>query len=303
MKVYLAPMEGITGYIYRNTYEKFFGQIDRYFTPFIASKKLNSKEKKDILPENNMGIDVVPQILTNKADEFISIAKQLEQQGYGVVNLNLGCPSGTVVAKNRGAGFFAVPDKLQSFLDEIFRDCPLSISIKTRIGLTSPDEMESIINMYNDYPLEELIIHPRTQTDYYKNPPHIDKFIEAVQISRHSICYNGEINSVKDYENIANKCPGLDKIMLGRGLLANPGLAGEIKGEAPINYAQYRLFHNELYKKYKESMLGETNTLYKMKELWIYMGRFFPDTERILKEIRKAESFMEYDIAVNRIFR
>ena len=110
MKFYLAPMEGLTGYVFRNAHRECFGEMDRYFTPFLASKKLSSKEKKEVLPENNSGIDVVPQILTNKAEEFIFIVRQLEQRGYTEVNLNLGCPSGTVTSKNRGAGFLKVQD-------------------------------------------------------------------------------------------------------------------------------------------------------------------------------------------------
>ena len=134
MKYYMAPMEGLTGYIYRNAYQKYFHDIDRYFTPFITNKKLDFKVKKDIDPEHNQGMEVVPQILTNQPDDFISIVKQLKQYGYDEVNLNLGCPSGTVVAKNRGAGFLAVPDQLDSFLDKIFKSYKV---IQTRYDVVS----------------------------------------------------------------------------------------------------------------------------------------------------------------------
>ena len=176
MKYYMAPMEGLTGYIYRNAYQKYFHDIDRYFTPFITNKKLDFKVKKDIDPEHNQGMEVVPQILTNQPDDFISIVKQLKQYGYDEVNLNLGCPSGTVVAKNRGAGFLAVPDQLDSFLDKIFNACDCKISIKTRVGKDSPDEWENLLAIYEKYPLSELIVHPRIQKDFYKYPPRMETY-------------------------------------------------------------------------------------------------------------------------------
>ena len=169
MKFYLAPMEGLTGFVFRNAYQKHFGDIDTYFTPFINNKKMNYKEIKDILPEHNKGMHVVPQILTNRAEDFLAIAKELGNYGYESVNLNLGCPSGTVVTKHRGAGFLAVPEELDHFLEEIFADCPLRISVKTRIGINDAGEWERILSIYEKYPMEELIIHPRVQKDFYSS--------------------------------------------------------------------------------------------------------------------------------------
>lgn len=171
MQFYMAPMEGITGYVFRNAYQKNFGGIDRYFTPFITNKKMNYKELNDIAPEHNRGMQVIPQILTNRADDFCEIARELEQYGYGIVNLNLGCPSGTVAAKKRGAGFLTEPDALDRFLEEIFTDCPLQISIKTRIGIEEDAEWKQLLTIYNRYPLEELIVHPRVLKDFYRNTP------------------------------------------------------------------------------------------------------------------------------------
>ena len=176
MKFYLAPMEGLTGFVFRNAYQKHFGDIDTYFTPFINNKKMNYKEIKDILPEHNKGMHVVPQILTNRAEDFLAIAKELGNYGYESVNLNLGCPSGTVVTKHRGAGFLAVPEELDHFLEEIFADCPLRISVKTRIGINDAGEWERILSIYEKYPMEDLIIHPRVQKDFYNNTPDMDAF-------------------------------------------------------------------------------------------------------------------------------
>ena len=157
IKYYMAPMEGVTGYVFRNAYAKYYGGIERYFTPFVANKKLGHREKNDVCPEHNAGMAVVPQILTNRAEDFLAIAEILREYGYDTVNLNLGCPSGTVAARGRGAGFLAMPDELDHFLEEIFEKCPLRISIKTRIGKENPAEWERLLAIYEKYPREELI--------------------------------------------------------------------------------------------------------------------------------------------------
>ena len=184
MNYYFAPLEGITGYIYRNTYEKHFGGISKYFTPFITTNqhfKIQNREKKDILPENNRGIYLVPQILTNNAEQFIDMARKIQDLGYQEINLNLGCPSRTVVTKKKGSGFLAYPEELNQFLDEIFWACQdMEISIKTRIGMENAEEFDRILQIYNKYPLKELIIHPRLQSDYYKNHPNMDVFISML---------------------------------------------------------------------------------------------------------------------------
>ena len=233
MRFYLAPMEGITGYIYRNAYEKFFHNIDKYFTPFIVpnkSRSLKTKELRDILPENNEGMNIVPQILTNDFEGFIVTARKLQQLGYNEVNLNLGCPAGTVVSKNRGSGFLALREELDKFLEEIYKIEDMKISIKTRIGKDTPEEFYKLIEIYNKYPLEELIIHPRTRQDFYGNKPNLEIFKDALSLSKSPVCYNGDIFIVEDYNKLVNSFPEVDKVMLGRGVLANPGLIGDIKG-------------------------------------------------------------------------
>ncbi|MDE6844315.1 MAG: tRNA-dihydrouridine synthase family protein, partial [Lachnospiraceae bacterium] len=179
MMYYLAPMEGITTYIYRNAHARYFGGIDKYFTPFISDKNLaanknsvsdksmNSREIRDILPDHNAGIPLVPQVLTNHADRFLAVASKIASYGYDTVNLNLGCPSGTVTAKKRGSGFLSVPDELDAFLYEIYEKCPLKISIKTRLGVSDLSEWDRLLNIYAKYPIHELIIHTRLQQEFY----------------------------------------------------------------------------------------------------------------------------------------
>lgn len=220
---------GITTYIYRSAYEHHFGEIDRYFTPFIVNKRLSSREKNDILPEHNKGVDVVPQIMTNKAEDFLEIAEQLVSYGYERVNLNLGCPSGTVINKKRGAGFLACPDELDAFLAEVYEKSPMRISIKSRIGLEDEAEWERLISIYQKYPVDELILHPRTQRDYYKYPPRMDAYARAEREFSFPLCYNGEIHSVEAMQKLTEQFPKMERVMLGRGILKNPGLVGKIK--------------------------------------------------------------------------
>lgn len=313
MQFYMAPMEGLTGYVFRNAYHKNFGDVDKYITPFITNKKMNYKEINDIAPEHNLGMHVVPQILTNRAEDFCEIARELEQYGYQTVNLNLGCPSGTVVAKHRGAGFLAVPGELDRFLEEIFSKCPLSISIKTRIGVESTEEWSRILPIYEKYPLEELIIHPRVQKEFYKNTPHMETFLEAVRNSRHVLCYNGDIHSKEAYEeflkwldtsteNARNSCLKVERLMLGRGILMNPGLIGNITGNKKLTKKELKTFCDDVLEGYLAVMSGDKNTLFKMKELWFYLGNSFTNPEKYLKKIRKVQHIAEYKSIVETLF-
>ena len=306
MQIYLAPLEGITTYIYRRAYNRNFGGVDRYFTPFIVNKKLAKKEIEGLLPENNPDMVLIPQIMSNRAEDFIEVAKEIAIYGYDTVNLNLGCPSGTVVSKKRGAGFLACPDELDTFLSEVYEKCPMKISIKTRIGLEDEKEWEKILSIYEKYPMEELIIHPRLRSDFYKGPIRMEAFREAVERIKVPICYNGELNSVADVEKIKEAFPQIDRIMLGRGVLRKPDLILQIRGEKVSEEdmkKRLRSFHDEVFDGYRCIMSGDKNTLFKMKELWSYMGESFEGADKYLKQIKKASRLNEYENAVNEIFR
>ncbi|WP_299994213.1 tRNA-dihydrouridine synthase family protein [uncultured Clostridium sp.] len=305
MKYYLAPMEGITGHVYRNAYKKYFDNIDKYFTPFIVpnqSLSLKTKELRDLLPENNLGLNIVPQILTNDAEGFILTANKLKQLGYDEINLNLGCPAGTVVSKKRGSGFLAFKDELDKFLDEIYKTCDMKISVKTRLGKDSPEEFYKLIEIYNKYPLEELIIHPRTREDFYGNTPNLKIFEEALTLSKHSICYNGDIFTASNYNDIADKFKEIDKVMLGRGILANPGLIGEIKENKFLTKETLKDFHDELFENYTILLNEDKNAMYRMKELWGYMSHIFTNNKKYYKKIKKAQKAKDYKEAVSRLF-
>ena len=305
MKYYFAPLEGVTGYIYRNAYEAFFGQIDKYFLPFISptkNKGFTSRELNDILPEHNQGINAVPQILTNNSEYFIGTVNEISKFGYNEVNLNLGCPSGTVVAKHKGSGFLSKRKELDEFLEEVFSKTSTKISIKTRIGKDSPEEFYELIEIFNKYPLEELIIHPRIQTDYYKNKPNMEVFKEGLALSKNPVCYNGDIFNVDNYKELTQSYPELQAVMLGRGIIGNPALILQIKNNDNVDKQKIRQFHDEVYKGYQQILSGDRNVLFKMKEVWFYMIRLFAGSDKYAKKIRKTERLQEYESIVAKIF-
>ncbi len=331
MKYYFAPLEGITGYIYRRAHHIFYPGLDRYYTPFIVpkeKKQLNAKERNDVLPEHNAGMRVIPQVMTNRSEEFLRTAKTLNQDyGYKEINLNLGCPSKTVVSKNRGSGFLALPGRLRLFLDEVcsgLEKYGMKLSVKTRIGKESPEEFECLLDIFQAFPLSELIIHPRIQKDFYKNTPDLKTFSKAYQIYENAgweLCYNGDIFSVSDYKDIYETFPNITAVMMGRGFLKNPMLADEIKvrenggdkiqkqndgvsgrflndekekAERKRRYYFYRL----LLEDYAAVLDGEKDVLFKMKEIWSYMSQDFTQPQKYWKKMKKAYKLKDFEKAV-----
>lgn len=310
MQFYLAPMEEVTGYVYRNVYHSMFDDIDKYFTPFIAptqKKILKTRERKEVDPENNQGMYVVPQILTNDAEQFIDTCKMLMSFGYKEINFNLGCPSATVVTKARGSGFLDDLRRLDRFFDAVFSALEnekeqIHISVKTRIGLEYPEEFEDILKVYNRYPFYELIIHPRLQKDFYNGKPNLEIYDEALRQSVHPVCYNGDIFTKQDYEEFVKRFPNTERVMIGRGIVANPGLIREITTEEKITCKELKEYHDRLYRGYMEALGSEKDALFKMKEVWSYLGGQFLDVERYLKKIRKAKNGEEYRFGVEKLF-
>ncbi len=306
MKHYFAPMEGLTGYVYRNAHHAFFNNIDKYFSPFVAANKSGSFRKReldDLAPENNQGLILIPQILTNNAKDFILMADKIRLMGYDEINLNLGCPSGTVVSKNKGAGFLSVPSELDKFLYEIFSWGGTKISIKTRIGIDKSDEFEDLLGIFNKYPIQELTIHPRVQKDFYKNKPNLEAFKYALSWSKAPLCYNGDINTIDGYHKFIAQFPEVDSVMIGRGLLINPGLTKEIRSSVKLDKNLLREFHDKIYSDYKRVLSGDVNVLYKMKELWTFIILLFSNHEKCLKKIKKSARLRDYEDAVSSLFR
>jgi tRNA-dihydrouridine synthase len=305
MKIYFAPLDGVTGFIYRNAHADFFGGPDKYFAPFISpchNPKLKGKEIKDIIPENNSDkVKLIPQIMANNWEYFIKGAKQIKELGYNEVNLNAGCPSGTVVPKGRGAGFLKDTYFMEKFFDKIFEKLDMKISVKTRIGLLDNQEFEEILNVYNKFPFEEVIVHARTRAQFYKGNPSMETFDYAYENSNNSLCYNGNICTVEDYEKIAEKY-NIDSVMIGRGLLQNPNLVNEIKRGKSVSKETFIQFHNRLYSDYGAEMSSDKHLLNKMIEMWNYLSYITTDPHKCAKMIRKAGNRYKYEQAVEEIF-
>lgn len=305
MQLYFAPLEGIGGYLCRNVQAECFPKADKYFAPFLApnqNRAMNDKERRDVLPENNPGICLVPQILTNRAECFLSAAQALRELGYNEVNLNLGCPSGTVVKKYKGAGFLADPDSLDAFLDAIYAGTDMHISIKTRLGMTDPEEFEEILEIYNQYPVCELIIHPRVQKEFYRGAVHLDAFETAFEKAKMPVVYNGDICGAESYEKLRERFPFVERFMMGRGVLSNPCLFGELRGIQSLTKESLFDYHERLLASYQEHLSGETVVLFKMKEHWFYMIQMFADADKYMKKIRKAQRICDYREAVRSLF-
>jgi len=308
MKIYFAPLEGITGHIFRNAYNEIYGHIDKYFAPFISPSEkcpITPRERKEVTPENNKGFYLVPQILTCRSEHFIEGARELQAMGYKEINLNLGCPSGTVCAKGKGAGFLPETLALQKFLDDIYSYAEsdgVKISIKTRLGYFNPDEFYDLVDIFNKYPVSELIVHPRIKSDFYKGEPRKEYYAYALEHSKCPLVYNGNIFTVKDYDEFSSSFgTSLDPVMLGRGLISDPSLADKLKGLATeTDFAKFKRLHDAIYHGYQKIMSPDINVLYKMRELWSYWQTLFDGKERDIKRLLKAKKYEEYEDVVYR---
>lgn len=306
LKFYMAPMEGITGYVFRNAYHDYFPAMDRYFTPFISptqNKLFSPKEYRDILPEHNEGKQIVPQLLTNQAELFLKASGELKAMGYEIININLGCPSGTVVSKEKGAGFLQNLPRLTEFFERIFEKSPVKISVKTRLGMERTEEFQEILDVLKRYPFEEVIVHPRVRQEFYKGSVHRESFTLAQRQLLVPLGYNGDIFHAEQLQEF--ELPVHDKvtsIMLGRGILRNPGLLQEYKNGRRAETNQVLEFSDRLLADYGQ-LMGERNSLFRMKELWLYLVYFFPNPEKGSRKIKKASSAAELKAAVRELAR
>lgn len=305
MRYYFAPLEGITGYVFRNAHRRLFPGIDKYFTPFISTTrnhKFTNREMRGVLPENNAGTNVVPQLLGKVPEDFVQAARVLKDLGYGEVNLNLGCPSGTVVAKGKGSGFLARPRELDHFLDEIFSHVEISVSVKTRLGIADFDEFWQILEIYNKYNVYELTIHPRVQKDFYQGAVKLDAFGRALRESRNPVCYNGDLRTESDCFALRERFPSVEAAMIGRGLVADPALAVKLLGGGSADIETLRAFHDEIYDGYTRDFGSSRSAMMRMKELWSYMIGLFEGGEDYSKRIKKTTHATEYESLINGIF-
>jgi len=288
MDIRLAPMEGVTDAVHRRVHHRLFGGVTKYYIPFITPsihRVFTTRDLRAIAPENNAGVPVIPQLLTRDPELFLWAANELQDLGYDEVNLNTGCPSGTVTAKGRGAGMLRDPEALRSFLDAIFAATPLPISIKTRIGFESPDEWPALLEIFRDYPIRELTIHPRTRSEFYKGGVHMDCFA-AARDAGIPLVFNGNLFSTADCLALQESDQGLP-MMIGRGLIANPALGRELSGGAPASHDELCRYHEALLAEYSREYPADTAHS-RMREHMKYLSCCFEGSGKALKAIRKS---------------
>lgn len=302
MRYYIAPLEGLTDSIFRRIHHTYFPGADRYYTPFFSPtvhRALTPREARELPPADTVGTVVIPQLLTKVAEDFIWMAGQCKDLGYEEVNLNLGCPSGTVTAKGKGSGMLRDLDALDRFLEDIFRGCPLPISVKTRIGFYDAGELPAILEIYNRYPIKELTVHPRVRAAFYKGTVDMDMFRLCMEQSKNPACYNGDITELSNVTSLKQEYPGLDAVMIGRGLIADPGMLtpGGTTGAALQEYM------NALLEEYLVSFGGSRNAMFRLKEHWGLLIPKFCKDEKLAKRLRKTTELSEYRVITEEIFR
>ena len=306
LRIESAPMEGITTWLFRKTHARMFGGVDRYFTPFFSptpERKLTAKELRELSPEENRGIPVVPQVMAKRAEDFLWAAEQVRELGFGEVNLNLGCPSGTVTAKGKGAGFLLHPDELDAFFEAVFAGVCLPVSVKTRIGYHDAEEFGRLLEIFNRYPIRELIIHPRLRGEFYKGPVHLDAFAAALEASRIPVTYNGDLVTTEDVAALSQRFPAVDTAMIGRGIIADPALPRKLRGGPSANREEVRSYVQTLYEGYRAAYGYPGSAAQRMKELWFYLINLFEDGDKYAKKLRRVGNAAEYEHLEAGIFR
>lgn len=301
MNVWFAPMEGVTDATYRRVHHQCFGGVEKYYIPFVSPTQnlhFTARELSAIAPEVNESVPAVPQLLGKDADQLLWAMGELKAMGYEEVNLNLGCPSGTVTAKGKGSGLLREPDALRRLLDALFERTPLPLSVKTRIGFAEDTEWDALLALLMDYPMQSLIIHPRTRKDFYKAPIHPETFRLAAEKVTCPLIYNGDLFTAEDHQAILQQYPHLQALMTGRGLLADPAMAQSLNGGAPLTVDAIRHFHDTLLEQYARRY-PKDQVHRRLREVMKYIACSFEDARKPLKAIRKAADLQAHQQAVD----
>ena len=309
MKLILAPLRGHTDFVFRNTLLRHFSGLDACCAPFITTAKgktVRDSHIRDVLPKYNKVRCVIPQIISKDPDEFIVLANRLHALGYGTVNWNLGCPYPMVVSKKRGAGMLPHPEIISDFLAAVIPNVTCAIDVKMRLGKDDPVESAGVLAVLNDFPIQNVIIHPRTAKQMYEGTVDLDSFERCLPISRHPVVYNGDITDVKSFKIIANRFRTIDTFMIGRGVLMNPSLAEQVKGITPSSSKKYseRLyrFHEDLVRGYQEFGSDEEPLLGRLKQLWCFLSFSLLRPEETLRKIQRANTLDDYWAEVESAF-
>ncbi len=330
----LAPLHGVTGRILRSAWFRSFGGFDAVMAPFLLAVPGPSAKRnhyRDLVPAEAIPVPLVPQILGNDADSFLSTARALRDAGYARFNWNLGCPYPMVTKKFRGAGLLPYPERVDGFLGRVFADGlfargEATLSVKLRLGLANPGEILALMPALNRHPLEAVILHARIGTQMYRGSVNLEAFEAAAALSARPLAYNGDITGLSGFMALSERLAGVSDWMIGRGALADPFLPARIKrataprggsGSGPVRFpaagaeppaigspdwlSSIRVFHDDAYAGYRAALCGPSHVLAKMKELWGYLAPSFPSRRRELGGIPRARSFAEYERAVGAI--
>ena len=306
--LYLAPLRGFTGYIFRNVFMRHFGGFDVAVSPFIptvSSARIKNAHLKDVLPANNATLPVIPQIIGNKSEDFIPLARRLFDLGYETVNWNLGCPFPMVAKKQRGSGLLPHPQKIEAFLDTTLPAIPNRLSIKARLGHKKTDEILALLQIFNQYPLDEVILHPRTAQQMYDGEPNLDMFAICLKASRHTMVYNGDIYDLATFKLLSRRFETVNRWMIGRGALINPFLPTVIQNgqdNAVDKVKALKAFYDELFEQYRQEFSGPGHLLDRMKGYWTYFSQAFNDSRKIKKQIHRTHKLDRYVELVERFF-
>jgi tRNA-dihydrouridine synthase B len=309
-KIYFAPLQESTDHIYRSAHVKLFGGVDKYFAPYIVRQNdgtVKNSHLRDIKQANNKDYPLIPQLLAGNSTDFIFLASLLEENGYNEINWNLGCPYPMVTNKGLGSGLLPFPEQIRTILEASLPKIKSRITVKMRMGLNSADEIFSVIDVLNDFPLGEVILHPRIARQLYKGTPDEEIFTEVHKRVKLPLVYNGDIETAENYYRLNELFGDTDTWMIGRGILKNPFLPQLLKnGIAPDNTEKaktLRNFHDEIFSGYSTLLSGSSHLLMKMEKFWSYFCFSFPDPHKTFKRIKKAANITKYDLAVNENFQ
>lgn len=300
-----APLDGITKAVYRRVWARHFGGADRCLIPYFSPTKehlLTERERVELLPENNPAVTLVPQVMTARAPELLWAAQTVRDMGYTELNLNAGCPSGTVTAKGKGAGLLAHPDALDALLDGVAGQICVPLSVKARIGFASPDEFPQLLDIFNRYPLQSLTLHVRVRKDKYRGPLWLDAFAYALRNSRNPVIYNGDLRAVAEVAAFATRFPDADAVMIGRGGVADPALFRKLRGGPSASRDELRAFTDDLFDAYARFYGQAYLAARRMREVWFYLIHLFDDAHKLNKAMRRFRSTDEYRAAADAIF-
>ena len=303
--IIMAPLRGFTDVVFRNAFQRHFRGVNEAVAPFVTSikgRRIKPSHLRDLAPIDNRTMPVVPQILSNNSDEFICLANTLFDLGYAEINWNLGCPYPMVAKKKRGSGLLPHHDSIDRMLDALLNGIPCKLSIKTRLGRWSADEMDQLIPVFNRYPLARIMVHPRTGTQMYTGHVDLEAFALCLSRIHHPVVYNGDINEMAMFQQLEARFPGVCGWMLGRGLIANPFLAEMIQsGVRRVVRPKERFapFHDDLMEGYRSRFSGPAHVLDRMKGFWRYFASGFSNGAKILKQVRKTSDLISYQQVVS----